>query len=155
MNPSAMAPYGLALRDFFNGDRQAAVTIRRDDGYVSEMPVDIFFRQPSDFSPLEQAALALCRGHVLDVEAGTGCHSLALQEQGLQVMAIDISPHAVEIMRARGVHHVECIDIFDVKSTSPQPFDTLLLMLHGIGMVETLAGLDRFLHHARGLLSPG
>lgn len=154
MDPDAMTPYGLALRDFFNGDRNAAVTIRRDDGSVSDLPVDVFFRQPPGFSPLEQAALALCRGHVLDVGAGAGCHSLALQEQGFQVMSIDISPQAVEIMRARGVRHVECIDVFDVKSARPRTFDTLLLMMHGIGMVETLAGLDRFLQHARQLLGP-
>ena len=152
MDPSAMAPYGLALRDFFSGDRDATITIRRDDGSVSEMPVDIFFRQPSDLSPLEQAALALCRGHVLDVGAGTGCHSLTLQAQGFQVMAIDVLPHAVEIMRARGVRHAKCVDIFDVKIAGEQTFDTLLLMLHGIGMVETLAGLDRFLQQAHGLL---
>jgi hypothetical protein len=70
-------------------------------------------------------------------------------------MAIDISPHTVEIMRARGVHHVECVDVSNVKGTGPQTFDTLLLMMHGIGMVETLAGLDRFLQHARQLLRPG
>jgi SAM-dependent methyltransferase len=128
--------------------------VRRDDGNVSEMPVDVFFRQFPDFSTLERAALALCWGHVLDVGAGTGCHSLALQEQGFQVMAIDVSPHAVMIIRAHGVRHVECVDVFDVKIAGEQTFDTLLLMLHGIGMVETLAGLDRFLHHARGLLSP-
>jgi cyclopropane fatty-acyl-phospholipid synthase-like methyltransferase len=91
---------------------------------------------------------------VLDVGAGTGCHSLVLQEQGFQVTAIDISRHAVEVMQASGVRHAECVDVFDVKSVSPQTFDTLLLMMHGIGMVETLAGLDRFLQHARGLLSP-
>jgi SAM-dependent methyltransferase len=154
MDTDAMAPYGLALRDFFSGDEDATIKIRRDDDYVSKMPVAVFFRQPADFSPLERAALALCQEHVLDVGAGTGCHSLALQEQGCQVTAIDILPHAVEIMRARGVRHVECVDVFDVKNTRPQVFDTLLLMMHGIGMVETLAGLDRFLQHARGLLSP-
>jgi precorrin-6B methylase 2 len=152
MNPDAMVPYGLALRDFFDGDRDATITIRRDDGYVSEMPVGVFFRQEPEFSPLERAALALCRGHVLDVGAGTGCHSLTLQEQGFQVMAIDVSPHAVEIMRAHGVRHVKCADVFDVKSTGPQAFDTLLLMMHGVGMVETLADLDRFLQHTRQLL---
>ncbi len=154
MDPEAMAPYGLALHDSFNRDGSAAVTICRDDGYVSEMPVDVFFRQPPDFSPLEQAALALCQGHVLDVGAGTGCHSLALQDQGFQVMAIDISPHAVEIMRARGVRHVECVDVFDLGRNRLHTFDTLLLMMHGIGMVETLAGMDRFLQHARQLLRP-
>ena len=87
---------------------------------------------------------------MLDVGAGTGLHSLVLQQNGLWVTAIDISPEAVEIMAHRGVRDVHCANLFEYQGG---PFGTVLMMGQGIGMVETLAGLDRFLARARGWLS--
>jgi 2-polyprenyl-3-methyl-5-hydroxy-6-metoxy-1,4-benzoquinol methylase len=150
MNSKAMEVYGIALLDYFNGDKSATLKIRRDDGYESSLPVHHFFREPSDFAPTEKAAIENCKGHVLDMGAGTGLHSLVLQQQGFAVTAIDISQHAVEIMIKRGVKHVHCADIFEF---SGGQFDTVLMLGHGIGMVETIAGLDRFLSHAHGLLA--
>ena len=86
--------------------------------------------------------MALCKGYVLDIGAGTGCHSLALQDRGTRVLAIDVSPQALEILSKRGVEECQHADVFEFQGG---PFDTLLLMMHGIGMVEDLAGLDRFL----------
>jgi SAM-dependent methyltransferase len=152
MDEKSMDPYGEALLDFYKGDLSAKVVVHRDDGWAEPLPVSVFFRTPPEFSPLEQTASNLCRGYVLDVGAGTGCHSLALQERGLKVMAIDISPQAVEIMSKRGIAETRRIDVYEFSGGC---FDTLLLMLHGIGMVETISGLDRFLHHAHKLVAPG
>ena len=149
MDPNAMEPYGSALLDFFNGESSAHVVEYRDDGLKGDLSIGIFFRKPSDFSPIEQTALDLCRGRVLDAGAGTGCHSLVLQERGLSVCAIDVCPQAVEIMVKRGVNEVHCTDIFEFTGG---PFDTMLMMLHGIGMVETLSGLDSFLGDVHRLL---
>ena len=151
IHSAAMEPHGRALWDYWSGDAGARVTISRDDGYTDDMPAADYFRQPADFSRLEQTAIDLCRGHVLDVGAGAGCHSLALQERGLRVLAIDVSPQAVEVMAKRGVKDVLCIDVFELHGAQ---FDTLLMMMHGIGLVETLPGLDRFLRHAHNLLKP-
>lgn len=151
MDAKAMAPYGQALFDFHNGDTLAQTVILREDGLASELPVGVFFREAADFAPIEQRAQALCRGWVLDVGAGTGCHSLALQARGIRVMAIDVCPQAVEIMAQRGVEDCQRVDVFEYQGG---PFDTLLLMMHGIGMVQDLPGLDRFLKHAHRLLRP-
>ena len=150
MDPKAMEPHGAALLSYFAGDTGAALILRRDDGQGAQLPVSHFFRPPSAFTPIEEAALAHCSGHVLDMGAGTGLHTLALQEKGFRVTAIDISPQAVEIMAHRGVQDVHCAPLFEYQGG---PFDTVLMIGHGIGMVETLAGLDRFLSHARGWLS--
>jgi SAM-dependent methyltransferase len=152
VNTQAMDPHGQALLDFFHGDASATVLVHRDDGVVDELPARVFFREPAEFSPIEKAALARCRGRVLDIGAGTGCHSLALQERGLEVLAIDVAPQAVEIMSKRGVEDARLADVFAFHGG---PFDTLLMMMHGIGLVQDLAGLDRFLAHARTLLKPG
>jgi SAM-dependent methyltransferase len=146
-----MAPYGQALLDYNSGDSLATIVVPREDGLVSDVPASIFFREPAAFSPMEQQALSLCRGHILDIGAGTGCHSLALQERGMKVQAIDVSPQAVEIMCDRGVKTCQQADIFEYLASR---FDTLLVMMHGIGMVQDLSGLDRFLAHTLGLVKP-
>lgn len=144
-----MTPYGQALLAYFEGQTAAEMIIRRDDGVEAPLPVRHFFRAPAEFTPIEMAALELCRGYVLDVGAGGGIHSLALQSKGLPVTALDIDRHAVEIMIRRGVRIVDCADIFEYRGG---PFDTLVLLGHGIGIVEDLNGLDRFLVHARQLI---
>ena len=148
MDPKAMEPQGLALLAYFQGNLNAELVIHRDDGVDDPMRVSHFFRDPSQFTRVESEAINLCSGHVLDVGAGTGLHSLVLQQKGLAVTAIDIAPQAAAIMSRRGVKDVHCADIFDFHMG---PFDTILMMGHGIGMVETIAGLDRFLMCAHEL----
>jgi hypothetical protein len=149
VDPRALDSFGRALRACFEGDITAELTIHRDDGRKIPLPVAWFFREPSAFTPIETAAIERCAGRVLDVGAGTGLHALVLQEKGLGVTAIDISSQAAHIMEQRGITNVHCMDVFDFQGGR---FDTLLMLGHGIGMVETITGLDRFLAHARYLL---
>ena len=149
MNVSAMEPFGKALLAFQNGDSGAEFLLRRDDGHEATIPAWLFFRNEAQFSDLEKSALELCKGSVLDIGCGAGSHSLVLQARGFPLTALDINPDAATIARQRGVKDVRCGDIL---SFSGGPFDTLLLLGHGIGMVETIAGLQRFLKAAHGLL---
>ena len=151
MKTEGMDPYGQSLRDFQSGDISAKFIVHRDDGYSGEIPTGVFFRISLDFSLLEQIAMNLCRGYVLDIGAGAGCHSLALQDRGIRVLAIDISSHAIEVMAKRGVKEVRQADVFEFRG---RKFDTLLMMMHGIGIVGNLPGLDRFLAHTHRLLKP-
>lgn len=148
MNPEAMKPYGLALMDYYKGDLSATIINFRDDGLRDDLPASLFFRQPQEYD-LESIALDLCRGRVLDIGAGTGVHSLFLQEKGLSVYAIDISPESVQIMQQRGVHNIHQADILSFKDGV---FDTILMLGHGIGVVENINGLISFLKHAPKLL---
>ncbi len=141
----------MALLDYFHGDTSAKVIVHDDDGEAEVVPISVFFRGPAEFSALEEAALDLCRGRVLDAGAGAGCHALALQERDLPVCAIDIAPEAVEVMRRRGVKDARQADVFHFEAG---PFDTLLLMMNGIGVVGDLSGLDWFLTAAHRLLTP-
>lgn len=117
-----------------------------------ELPVKVFFRQMEEMPLLELTALELCRGRILDVGAGAGCHSLALQKMGQDVTALDHSSLSAELMIERGVKNVICQDFYAVEEGA---FDTLLLMWNGIGMTGTLAGLRNFLTKAGTLLRPG
>ena len=152
MTRSAWRPHGLALLDYLAGDRQARVRVLGEDGEEEWVEAAVFFRGPAEFSALEDAALGLCRGRVLDAGAGAGSHALVLQGRGLAVVAIDIAPEAVEVMRRRGVRDARCADIFGFQG---ERFDTLLLLMNGIGIVESLAGLTRFLGEIPRLLLPG
>jgi SAM-dependent methyltransferase len=150
MKPEAMEPHGMAMLAFFDGDTSAELIIHRDDGQQTPLPVSYFFRDTSEFTSIDKTALEHCKGHVLDVGAGTGLHSLFLQKKGLSVTSLDICTQAVEIMEKREVKNACCVDIFDFQGG---PFDTILMMGHGIGIAETIAGLDLFLEHAHSLLS--
>ena len=136
---SSWEPLGLAL-------------VRMEDGECLPLPSAIFFRTPDELSELEGLALELCRGSVLDLGAGAGCHSLALQVRGLAVTGVDLSPQAVEVMRQRGLRDARQCDVADLE---PGSWDTLLLLMNGLGVVGDLAGLDHFLARCGDLLAEG
>jgi SAM-dependent methyltransferase len=151
MDARAMAPFGKALMDWHRGERTPGiVNVLRDDGWTTTMAIGGFFRNADDLA-VERTALTLCKGRVLDSGAGSGIHSLFLQQQGFEVSAIDILPEAVEIMHESGVRDARLADIFNLAG---EHFDTIIMMGHGIGVVENLYGLGRFLEHAKELMEP-
>jgi len=150
MNSKPVTPFGKALLACFEGENAATVIVRRDDGVEAPLPMKYFFRTEDEFSPLEKEVISRCRGKILDIGAGSGIHSLVLQSLGFEVTAIDVSPEAVEVMRLRGIRDVRVADIF---SFNIGGFNTLLLMGHGIGMMNDLPGMDKFLNLAHQLLN--
>ncbi len=145
-------PHARAIADYFGGARDPTLVVHSSAGEHEELPVSVFFRGPAEFFSFERAALALCRGRVLDVGAGTGVHALYLQGRGHDVCAIDVLPEAVEIMRARGVRDARLIDVAELQDES---FDTVLLLMNGVGIFGTIEGLKRFFDYAPRLLRPG
>jgi SAM-dependent methyltransferase len=140
---------GQAITDYYNYIRDQRLWVHDDHGPKVEMRTEVYFRNEHKMPELEQRALEACRGRVLDIGAGAGSHALALQDRGIDVTALDISPMSVEVMRMRGVDNAIARDIFQYKE---QQFDTLLLLMNGIGLTGNIAGLRRFLQHARNLL---
>ncbi|MFT4060877.1 MAG: methyltransferase domain-containing protein [Edaphocola sp.] len=116
-----------------------------------EMPVLTYFRNNENMPLLEQTALSLCNGKILDIGAGAGSHALALQEKGKEVSALEISPLACEVMRHRGVEKVVCADFFQHGGAK---YDTLLLLMNGIGLCGSIDGFRLFLQHAHTMLQP-
>ena len=143
---------GKAVLDFIGGNLSQDIIVHSNVADDDVLPVRLLFRQEFSMSDLEKTALKNCRGRVLDIGAGAGCHSLALEEKGFDVTAIDISPGAVEGMKLQGLKQVQQLAFFDARG---QHFDTLLLMMNGIGLSGTLDGFDEFLQHAKTLLAPG
>ncbi len=120
---------------------------------TEEVPAATYYRPETiDLPALESEALSRCRGRTLDVGAGAGRHTLELQARGFEVTAIDIIPEMVQIMAERGVHDPRRADIDSMEGES---FDTILLLMNGIGIAGDIPGLDRLLGSFTRMLTPG
>lgn len=122
-------------------------------GPPDEMSPEVYFRDENSLMDLEDYALSLCKGSVLDVGAGTGALSLILQQRGLQVDALEQSAVACSIMKSRGVSQIFCQDYFDF--TGAKRYETLLFLMNGIGLCKKLDYLKFIFRHAKNLLAPG
>ena len=100
----------------------------------------------------EKLALELAHGRILDVGAGSGCHSLALRELGKDAVAIDISPLSVDVMKDRGLDARQ-INLYD--ESFDEKFDTVLMLMNGTGIIGTLENMPVFFDRIRSLLRPG
>jgi SAM-dependent methyltransferase len=140
------APFGRALLDFHRGSTTARITVHTDLWHDEVTPVEDFYRPDEQPLPrLDRIALDLCRGRTLDLGAGAGRHALELQRRGLEVTAVDVAPEAVEVMRERGVADARCGGLEELTG---ERFDTIVLLMHGIGLVGTLESLSHFLNQA-------
>jgi SAM-dependent methyltransferase len=143
--------YGDFLKDYLAKGKTSTIWLHNNYAEAEEMPAEVFFRKAYEITDLEAFALRQCKGKVLDVGAGAGAISLILQKRGFDVTALEISPGAVEVMRKRGVQKIINTNIFDYQD---EQFDTLLLMMNGIGFCQYLDEIERFLNHAKKLLKP-
>jgi len=145
-------PLGQAIADYYYKNKPGKLWIHNQYGPKEEMPVAAYFRNAEQMPPLEHDALQLCRGRILDIGAGAGSHALWLQQQAKNVTALEISAQSCDVMKQRGVRNIVQQDIFHYTS---EPYDTLLLLMNGIGLAGTLDGLRTFLQQAASLLKPG
>ena len=144
-------PMGAAIRDYYLKGKASRLRVFSPDFDEDEMPVPTLFRSFKEMSPLEQKALELSKGKILDVGAGSGCHSLSLQEMGKNVVAIDISPLSVQTMKDRGVKVVKEINFFQIEG---EFFDTILMLMNGAGIIGKIDKLPVFFSHIKSLLAP-
>jgi len=126
--------------------------LRSSLGEDEPFPVEFFFRSGDAFMPFERYALELCRGSVLDLGAGVGPHALALQDRGFDVLAVETCRDLVAIQKERGVRRSVCADF---RYWSRGGFDTVLMLMNGLGPLGTLDGLSRYLQRAPQFLAPG
>lgn len=145
-------PMGTAIYDFHRTGSADVLKVYSSDFDDDEIPVSDLFREYDDMPYIERVALDQAAGRVLDVGAGSGCHSLALAKAGKESVAIDISPLSVEVMRERGVDS-RLVNLYDESFT--EKFDTILMLMNGTGIIGTLENMETFFARIRQLLNPG
>lgn len=140
--------HGRAIRDFYQNKLTEPLLLHTSYGETDEMPVEVFFREEIDLSVIEHLALIECKGKVLDIGAGAGAISLILESRGFDVYALENSPGCVEVMKQSGVSRIINQDYQHHKGT----YDTLLLLMNGLGIAGKLSGVTKTLQKCKTLI---
>lgn len=145
-------PMGAAIYDYHMHKNTGRLRVFSSQFEEDEIPVKDLFRSYDEMPMLEQKALQLAQGSILDVGSGSGCHALALKEMGKgNTLCIDISPLSVEVMKAQGLN-AQLVNFFDEHFC--QPFDTILMLMNGSGIIGRLENMEAFFLRAKQLLTP-
>ncbi|HKK80661.1 MAG TPA: methyltransferase domain-containing protein [Prolixibacteraceae bacterium] len=144
-------PLGLSISNYYYNKDNTPVQVFSKVVEEEELPPEYFFRSYASMPKLERIALKKCSGKILDVGAGAGCHSLYLQKNKFNITALEASYLCCDVMSNQKINRVVNSDIL---SFSNEKFDTILLMMNGIGIAGTLSGLNSLLGHLKTLLNP-
>ncbi len=145
-------PMGAAIYDFHKNGKADVLRVFSSQFEEDEIPVEDLYREFEDMPELERTALEMAQGRILDVGAGSGCHSVALAKMGKDAVAIDISPLSVEVMRERGVD-ARKVNLYD--ESFIEKFDTVLMLMNGTGIIGTLENMPSFFARMRQVMNPG
>jgi len=143
--------FGKAMLDYVTDDHPESLWTATNISETDEMDVSYLFRSYDEMPEIEQKALKLAKGKVLDVGCGAGSHALYLQEKGLEVVAIDVSENAVKTCKIRGVKNVKQINLLDFETN--ERFDTILLLMNGTGIFGKLKNIDQYMSKLKELLT--
>ena len=142
---------GRAIWDYYYQENPEDLQTETSISEMDDLPVSYLFRDYQEMNALEKKALDSSFGKVLDVGSGAGSHSLYLQnERKLEVTALDISPKSIEICKARGVKNAICEDLLQF---SEKDFDTILLLMNGTGIFQSLEHIDQYLQKLKSLVA--
>ncbi|NJM15307.1 MAG: SAM-dependent methyltransferase [Bacteroidales bacterium] len=145
-------PLGHAVWDYFQDPAtfaKAVINVHSPLFDDDEIPVSYLFREYAHMPDVEKNALNLCEGSILDVGAGAGCHSLYLQQSGKNITALEKSLLAAKTMGQRGVNNVLHQDFWGLKNKG---YNTILLLMNGLGLAGSIKKLPLFLDKCKSLL---
>jgi SAM-dependent methyltransferase len=146
--------FGKAILDFQTNNSPEDILTETSISEADEMSVAYLFRNYNEMPKLEQKALQLAKGKVLDVGCGAGSHALELQnERKLEVTAIDISENAIEACKLRGLKNAFVQNILDLNTETK--YDTIILLMNGTGIFGTLKETAKYLQKLKSLLNEG
>ena len=145
--------FGKAILDYQTNNSPEDLITETSISEADEMSVAYLFRDFKEMPKLEQKALQLTKGKVLDVGCGAGSHALYLQEKGFDVTAIDISENAIKACELRGLKNCKVSDVLNLDTS--EKFDTILLLMNGTGIFEKMNQISKFLQKLKSLLNEG
>ena len=142
---------GRAIWDYYHNDNPEDLQTETSISELDELPVDYLFRDFDEMNKIEQKALKLAIGKVLDIGAGAGSHSLYLQnDRNLEVTALDISPKSIEVCKLRGIKNAFAENMLHFSEGN---FDTILLLMNGTGIFQSLNVIDVYLKKLHSFLN--
>ena len=142
---------GRAIWDYFHKENPEDLQTETSISELDELPVEYLFRNFEEMNKIEEKALKLSHGKVLDIGAGAGSHSLYLQnEKKLDVTALDISSKSIEVCKLRGIKKAVSQNMLEF---SDETYDTILLLMNGTGIFQSLKVIDIYLQKLRSLLN--
>lgn len=142
--------FGQAVIDYYNDQYTEDIIVHSSIAEDDIIPIPYLFRSFDEMPAIEQKALQLCTGKTLDIGSGAGSHSLWLQEQGIDVTALDISKGCGTLSRKRTLKQTITTPILDHQGH----YDTLLILMNGTGIFEEISKIDTYLQHLKTLLTP-
>jgi SAM-dependent methyltransferase len=150
--PKDRDAYGHGLLDFLQGDASNEV-VERDDGLIEpDVGPSGYFAPYRSWPAMEKRAMRYVRGRVLDVGAGAGRVALRVQEQGLDVVAIDNSPLAVKVCLLRGVKDARVVPFTQV-SSKLGVFDSIVMFGNNFGLFGSFERAQWMLRRLKKLTS--
>ena len=145
-------PMGRAIYEYHKFGKAEDVVVHSSMFDDDVIPIETLFRSLVEMPAIERVALEAAYGDILDVGAGSGCHSLALKGLGKRSVAVDISPLSVQVMKERGLD-ARLVNFYDPSFT--ETFDTILMLMNGSGIIGKLENMGAFFSKMKQLLNPG
>ncbi|MFL5613032.1 MAG: class I SAM-dependent methyltransferase [Gemmatimonadaceae bacterium] len=138
--------WGRIFADHWRGEIHPHTFVRDDGRRHTIASAAEYFDQPREV--VEVRALNELSGRVLDLGCGAGTYALFLEQRGVSVTAIDSSPGAVDVCRARGCRDARAADI-DLFESSADSFDAIICMGNTLGINKDPATLPKRLSRLR------
>lgn len=145
-------PMGRAIYEYHKFGKAEDVVVHSSMFDDDIIPIETLFRSLVEMPAIERVALEAAYGDILDVGAGSGCHSLALKGLGKKAVAVDISPLSVQVMKERGVD-ARLVNFYD--QSFDETFDTVLMLMNGTGIIGNLDNIGNFFTRLKQILKPG
>ncbi len=143
---------GEALKNYYLSGISERITVHTSYGPDEEYVSEYFFRSEEELPEIEEYALLQCNNRILEIGSGAGSHALFLQNVGQNITAMDLSGGCVNVMLNRGVKKIIHGDVFQFNL---REYDTIIMLMNGIGLVGSLTGLMIFLDKMEKITSPG
>ncbi len=140
------------MLDHFHG-KMGRLVIERDDGYRDPTECRSLFAPYREWREDERKAILFARGKILDIGCGPGRATLYLQRKRSEVTAIDISPEAIDVAKARGVRDALLMDARHL-AFPPRSFDTFIMFGNNFGICGDFAATKRFLRRLADVARP-
>jgi SAM-dependent methyltransferase len=147
--------FGHAVWDHYHGTNAFEIIERSDGLFAISSGPAAYLRDPSYWAPHERASLERhAHGRVLDIGCNAGRHALYLQQQGLDVLGVDVSPLAIAVAKDRGLENAQVLSI-DELAAGLGMFETILMLGNNFGLFASPAKARRLLRRFKTLTRPG